>query len=437
MTIASFHPSSRQLLTLVALGALCAAALPACGGKEEGEGSKEGDIDLGGLLDPGGGGFTIGNGDGKGGRKDITADQARALQSASCTGWGGEGETLPVVLQLVVDVSRSMSLEAPGSGRTSKWEATRNALQSAIAMLPPSVSVGVLYYPNMFTEGSTSPTDINACVDTNRLVPIEPLGNANSNHRMTLDGSLRSVMVDGYTPTYDAYTYALENSLIPYPSAANKFMLLITDGAPTFDQGCVNVAAARGDMGNMGNVADAPTGPIVDQIAAAFDQHQIRTFLIGSPGSEESAESNQDMRPWLSQSAVLGGTSQEGCDESGPNFCHLDMTQETDFSVALSNGLRQISGQIIDECSFQVPEPPDGESLDPNETHLVIEWNDESASLILPSGEDDCTDGWRIKDAETIELCPQTCTELKNSESEATVQLTFGCSSEETEELLR
>lgn len=430
---ASLKPSSFPLIRGIALscGALLVPALLGCGGEDDKGTGQTNDIDLG-NLGSGGGSNPVTNPNGNGGRKEITQDQADALESAACTGWGGEGETLPVVLQLVVDVSRSMTLSAPGT-RRSKWDTTRSALEEAIESMPAGVSVGVLYYPNMFTDGGTSPSDVSSCIDTDELVPIAPLGNRDSTHRATLASSFDEVDVDGYTPTYDAYTYALDHSLLPYEAQVNKFMLLITDGAPTFDQGCVNVAERDGIRGG---VADAPTQPIIDEIQNAYDEHNIRTFLIGSPGSEESAESNSDMRPWLSQSAILGGTAPEGCQQTGPDFCHLDMTQEPDFAAALSAGLASVAGQIIDACTFKTPEPPTGEEIDPSETNLVINWGDGTASLILSDSSGDCSDGWQFNSAGDVVLCPATCDEVKLDAS-ARVQLTFGCSVEETEDVLR
>jgi hypothetical protein len=103
-------------------------------------------------------------------------------------------------------------------------------------------------------------------------------------------------------------------------------MLLITDGAPTMRETCI---------APLDGVKDMPTDVIIEDIAAAFDEG-ILTFLIGSPGSEQSSQSDTaDMRPWLSRAAKAGGTAAEGCDSEGPNFCHMDMTVQPDFAVAL------------------------------------------------------------------------------------------------------
>lgn len=406
---------------LVALGAATLAV--ACGGDGDDSGGTGGmnNTDLGDGISTDG--SNTGNPDfdsSEGGKVDLDAEDIQAIEEASCTGWAAEGENLPATLQLVVDVSFSMTEEAPGTNQ-SKWEVTRDALSQAIEELPASVAVGVLYYPNGDVQFSADPQPIDACVDVDEMVAIQQLGEADSTQRNTLQQSLRDAETAGYTPTHDAYQYALNEGLVPYSGNGNqKFMLLITDGAPTMSEGCVS-----GDD-QQGNVIDMPTQPIIDEIAGANDQG-IRTFLIGSPGSEESAEeTGGDMRPWLSRAAVEGGTAADGCEVDGPNFCHMDMTQEPDFGAALRAGLAAIAGQVVDSCTFAVPEPPNNETIDRSLTNLVVTWDDGSASLYLPDNVGDCNTGWTFNDEGQVELCPSTCDEVK-LDAGATVQLTFGC----------
>jgi hypothetical protein len=417
---------SRTCLIFRLLVAVAAAAsstsLSGCGSSSDGS-EGDGPGSSGGTrgLDLGGGGPTFTSGPHDGGTVPLTPDEVATIEGAACTGWSAEGENLPAVLQLVVDVSGSMDDDAPGS-RRSKWDETHDALSQAIDTLPASVSAGILYYPNRDTGSSTTERPVNACVRVDAMVPIGVLGNANSAQRRNLQSSLDDADVNSYTPTHDAYSYALENSLVPYQAQANKFMLLITDGAPTMSRGCIG-----GDMGRMGGggVMDAPTAPIVDEIAGAFGQG-IRTFLIGSPGSEESSDGNGDMRPWLSQAAQQGGTAKAGCQVDGPSFCHLDMTQEPDFAQALVDGLAAVVGQIIDTCTFAVPPAPDGQTVDPGLTTLIVQ-SSSGATLILPDDTGDCTEGWNFNAAGQVELCPTTCNRVKGDAS-ATVQLMFGCS---------
>lgn len=422
----------------VFIAALAAHGAVACGSDEDGSG-------VNGNNGPGGGGIDqpdlgeepeVGpggmlSGDHDGGTTPLTPEQIDNIENAACTGWSVEGENLPAVLQLVVDVSQSMEEDAPGGGNQNKWEVTREALRDALETLPASTAAGVLYYPNRQVELDTEPRDIDACVNVNAMIPIDELGAQGSGQRDALDESLDDAETNGYTPTHDAYKYALENGLQPYQSQANKFMLLITDGSPTLALQCIGESSGGGGMmggGGGGKVQDAPTDPIVQEIAAA-KAAGVRTFIIGSPGSEESSSGmGGDKRPWLSEAAQVGGTAAAGCSNDGPNFCHLDMTQEEDFAAALVAGLGQVVGQIVDQCTFALPDPPMGQTINLNQTQLIVQTSS-GAKLVKPDAQGDCSEGWQFVDGQIV-LCAASCNEVKNDPT-ATVQLLFGCDTDE------
>jgi len=415
---------SKRLQTVLGLLiSTCAVALSAaCGSSDEsgGDGGQAGSgaNGAGGTINVGSGGTTgFGTPQQDGGSVPLTPTERDAIANSACAGWMAEGEALPAVLQLVVDVSGSMEDPPPGGG-SSKWDITREALRTAIAGLPDSVSIGVLYYPNQDTGSSDTPRNVSECVNVSEMVPISVLGA--TGHRALVDGSLDQANTGSLTPTHDAYRYALAMGLMAYQTNLRKFMLLITDGAPTMAQDCV---------GDSNNVTDAPTQPIIDEIAGAYAVG-ISTFLIGSPGSEQSSESNSDMRPWLSRAAIVGGTAASGCQEAGPNFCHMDMTQEPDFAQALANGLRAVVGQVVDSCTFAIPTPPAGQTVNPNQTNLVITWSNGDASLILPDGIGDCSEGWQFTGTDQVTLCAASCDAIK-ADAGARVQLTFGCRTDE------
>ena len=345
-----------------------------------------------------------------GGSVELTQEEIDSIQTAACTGWAAEGESLPAVIQLVVDISSSMRAAAPGTDR-SRWDVTQEALKEAVAALPPSVALGVFYYPNKVAVvgGPIAPSN---CINEDALIPITPL---TPEHQALVQNSLDTAEINRLTPTHDAYSHALNAGLLKY-SSSDRFMLLITDGAPTVSKGCIEETS--------------PTAPIVADIKAALEDHGVRTFIIGSPGSEISLEiGNADMRPWLSEAAVVGGTSTEGCQIEGPNFCHFDMTQETNFATALRAGLSEIVGQIVDSCAFEVPAAPAGKTVDPNLTNLIVTWGDGGSTLILPDADGDCSEGWQFNSDGKIELCAASCDRLKLDHL-AQIQLHFGCGSE-------
>jgi hypothetical protein len=229
--------SSAVVVSIFSLAGL----ISACGSSDDAGGisgsgassSTGGTPNLGNVGENGGGSKAVGDG----GVVDLTPEQVENIETGACAGWSTEGEALPAVLMLVVDVSGSMESDAPGSNR-SKWAITREALSSAIDGLGAATAAGVLYYPNQGTSPSNGPTDIDECVNIDELVPIDTLGSQGSPVRDALQQSLDDANTGGGTPTHDAYQYALDNGMRAYQSSADKFMLLITDGQPTFSQGC-------------------------------------------------------------------------------------------------------------------------------------------------------------------------------------------------------
>jgi hypothetical protein len=153
--------------------AAASSLISGCGSNSEGDGGGSGANGSGGtgLMLGGNGSGAKGNGTHDGGVVPLTPDEIEEIENAACTGWSAEGENLPAVLQLVVDVSGSMDDDAPGSNQ-SKWEVTRDALSEAIESLPASVAAGVLYYPNRDTGSSMSERPVNQCVNVGAMVPI-------------------------------------------------------------------------------------------------------------------------------------------------------------------------------------------------------------------------------------------------------------------------
>lgn len=397
--------------------------ISACGSSDDDGGisgsgassSTGGTPNLGNVGENGGGSKAVGDG----GVVDLTPEQVENIETGACAGWSTEGEALPAVLMLVVDVSGSMESDAPGSNR-SKWAITREALSSAIDGLGAATAAGVLYYPNQGTSQSNGPTDIDECVNIDELVPIDTLGAQGSPVRDGLQQSLDDANTGGGTPTHDAYQYALDNGMRAYQSSADKFMLLITDGQPTFSQGCDGTG-----------MVDDPVDeqPIVDAIAAAA-QDGVRTFVIGSPGSESNQSTGADARPWLSRAAEAGQTAAANCSHTGSPYCHMDMTEEPDFAEALAAGLGEIVGQIS-SCTYAIPAPPAGQEIDLNKVNLIVTTGGES-QLVKPDSMGACTEGWQINADDQIVLCETTCQRVQG-DGGASVKLLFGCASGEVE----
>jgi hypothetical protein len=414
-------------LSLAVIASL--AALGACSSSDE---DGDGDLAAAGTAGSAGGvsvNITGGTGGADGGTpvqgrdggiQILTDDEVETINTASCAGWRSEPESLPSVLQLVVDTSLSMNESpdgggfggpgGPGGGGDSKWDITREALREAIAGLPDSIPVGLFFYPNMANEASQDPADYSACVNTDEGIPIDYLTDP---QRENIEDALDNTEPDGWTPTHGAYRHALDTFLMPTELPGQKFMVLITDGAPTLTLECTSA-----DDGGFGQGGPTPVDadPIVDEVSAAR-QVGVRTFLIGSPGSEPG-------RQWMSTAAIYGATAASGCEVMGEPWCHMDMTQATDFSAALRAGLAEITGAIV-SCAYDLPVPPAGKTLDPNLINLIITTSGGETQLVRPDESGDCTEGWQFIDEQVV-LCSETCDRVQNDPA-GQLQLLFGC----------
>ncbi len=408
----------------------------------DGNGSTGGTCTFGCAQNQGGAGNGIdggnnagsGNPNLKGGKTVATADILAAIADTACAGTSSELEVPPALLEFVVDVSGSMTDIPKGSTGQNKWQITQAALSNAINNgLPERTGVGMLFFPNMNTvpNHNTTPIDITNCVNTSALIPAAPLGAAGSTQRAAIASGLANASVAGGTPTDDAYEYAYASGVIPAMQTYGyftPFMVLITDGQPTISLGC---------EGTGQTAYPVDWHPIVTDIATAFsNQPLVKTFIIGSPGSEAQSSTGADGRPWLSQAARAGGTQlTPDCVDTGLNFCHFDMTQSTDFATDLANALKSIIDSSI-PCSVQIPPPSDGKTPDPAAINVVYQENVTGGTptqqwLIGQTSDTTCgggtADGWYLDPASgKIVLCPLTCRTVQ-SDKYAVLNVRQGC----------
>lgn len=360
----------------------------------------------GGAAASGGSGNTGGGFSGSGGSSGSgTGGGFGANGGSGNTGGGSQGcataegsaQATPAVINMVVDTSGSMAdPPSPGAGQT-KWMITRNAIKSALGGMPQTNAVGFYSYPY------TSSLDvIGGCIKKIQTVPIAFLTPAQA---QAIGQSMDTIAAVGGTPTHDAYVFGLQQ-LVNSPIQGNKFVLLITDGAPTYALNCNGTGQDPVD-----NTA------LVNQVASAAGAG-VRTFVVGSPGSETARES-------LSQMATAGGTAQAGCSDSGPNYCHFDMTTATDFGQALASALADISGQTL-SCTYDIPDPGAGQTIDKTKVNVEYTPPGGSPETIGKDSSGNCGDGWDYStDGSQIILCGATCDRVKAEGGD--VKVIFGC----------
>jgi hypothetical protein len=405
-------PTVRHHLFVALSSTLAALLAVACGGSADGSnvnggnGSAQGSSSSAGtqpVLDPTNPNGTGGSGS-NGGVTVITP-------GSECASSSGTADAVPAVVQMVVDISGSMnwapgSMSNPPRGEDSKWDITSAALKEAVARLPANIAVGVNFYPNN--------PERNSCIRNRVDVPINLLGAANSAHRRAFDNAIDGADPNDGTPTHAAYNFGLQ-TLGGSRLEGRKFVLLITDGVPTFTLDCMGAEPEPG-------MSPVDNAPLISAVEAAYaGGNGPSTFVIGSPGSE-------DARGDLSQMASKGGTATSGCSDAGPNYCHLDMTTAQDFAAALSAGLAQVAGQIS-TCEYVIPAAPTGQSLDPRKVNVLYTHGDGTESSIGKDEAGKCESGWKYDDENAptkIVLCGVDCDGVK-ADLGAKIDVIFGC----------
>lgn len=352
------------------------------------------------VPDAAGGGAPI-FGDGMGLDFGETPDPGDGFDGErACAGQTAGVESTPAVLELVVDTSGSMDQRAPGT-INSKWVVTRRAMLRAIDEMPEDTSVGVVFYPDVPIEEAPR------CFDERADIRIGPLGSGRSPQRQQIQQAFEQQAPDGGTPTHDAYRFALEE-LRGSAAIGSRFLLVITDGTPTFSVGCEGT----------GLISDpVDSSPLVDEAERAL-RAGVKTFVIGSPGSEDAREN-------LSRMAAAGGTAAPGCSHTGPRYCHFDMTEDQDFATALAEALGTISG-LASSCSYELPAAPGGQILDPAKVNVLFTAPGAAPELITQDMSPACTEGWQYsEDGSRILLCGRTCDRVRSSDGSLTLE--FGC----------
>ncbi|MEY2933071.1 MAG: hypothetical protein RL033_3820, partial [Pseudomonadota bacterium] len=407
-----------------ALAAVCAAASSfACSDDPQGPSTVSGPL-LGGdgaPVLPGGGlpGSELpGGGSGSGTPGDGIANGAAELvgfvdgeadgqpPANACSDRFAPAAARPPLIQFVVDTSGSMAWvpgtdRAPRGGELSKWQITQQALATAIAAMPDDVGVGVTYYPNTLQNGQ--------CYRPEVAAPLAALSTQQRGQIQQVNSAMRPF---GGTPTHGAYAFGVEQLQASTLEGA-RFVLLITDGVPTLTRECEGNGRTKVD-----------SAPLIADVEADFQQEQIRTFVIGSPGSE-------DARAELSEMAQVGGTASPGCTGSSGSFCHFDMTAEPDFSAALNAALAQITRSTL-SCDYGVPTAPGGLRLDYDDVSVVLESAGNGVREFTRAASTDCASGWTYAaDRKSIHLCGSTCDELQGllrDDPALEVRIRFGCS---------
>lgn len=290
------------------------------------------------------------------------------MGDASCGGFELVVERVPGTLAIVFDGSNTMGENYVGTS-TPKWQVARDAFQTAIAPLAPSLFAGAIFYPT--TAGTcevapiTNPPQI-AITDGTAFLTA-------------WDAFFAAFATKGTSPLVLAVQQADAALADPFPRPGPRALVVVTDG----------VAVSCGDPA-------AVLTPI-----AAMQARDIDTYVIGLPGSADPAENPA----LLTMMAQAGGT----VDYVAP----ANATQ-------LQAELAKIASTAVADCAFVLDPPPP----DTTDVHLFVTG---VSAVAKPEEVMQGAGGWSLSaDGKMANLDGATCDAAKAGDY-AKVQFIYGC----------
>jgi len=310
--------------------------------------------------------------------------------------------------------------------KPSKWEITVQALKESFSLLEGSGAyAGLMFFSN----------DTICGVHSDLRQGGVPIDIVETTQNELLSNALDSQTPAGGTPlvgaTILAYAHLHQEargncSDPPCGASGNRFVVLITDGADS----CPDPLFDNVPCGPNGNGVPCTQYLLETEVLKAGEAN-IRTFVIGAPGSETA-------RGFLSDLAFRGGTAKNGgnCNHNDPigsvGDCHFDMTNTQNFANDLGVALGDISGMVLG-CEFTVPMVADADPEKVNvqytlrgEDPMCIE-QDESATC------DEGAQGWQFvrnpdgsRNLNKVVLCGKYCSLVENNPS-IQVDVILGC----------
>jgi hypothetical protein len=308
-------------------------------------------------------------------------------------------DALEASIEFLVDSSGS--LREPWVDDTTRWEFVQGALASAFSSYREPTAAGLVFYPNVQWSAGVQGEGDDFCLLTYESAPIAAMS---EQHRESLREAIEGQPTLGATPTYDAYEYAV-SLLSAQMSGRARALVLLTDGAPTYSEGC------DGD-----GVTPVDSSPLADAARRALTEHAIRTFVIGVSGEVQG----------LSAMAEAGNSARYGCDSAAEVPCHFDASGSSSPGAFLDRALASIE-QETSRCAFEAPLLSEGEPLDLSTVQLALSMPGVTAVVSYVPDDEPCVRGFRyIASERQYLLCGSVCSEYA-SQAGLSVELRVGC----------
>jgi Mg-chelatase subunit ChlD len=316
-------------------------------------------------------------------RPEASTPQDSGPRDNTCDSIQVQSDPIPTHVMVVLDASGSMYQPDDGVDR---WNPAVSAVESVTASLESQLRFGLMLFPG----GEDALCDAGDIVASTSLDNAAAIQSALTGDPGTLTG--------GGTPT--ATTLAAAGQALSMETG-NKFVLLVTDGAPACNgdlnpDTCTCVAPPSAPAAaceqSLNCLDAAETIAAVEDLAA----QGIQTYVIGF-----------DTERWtsvLDSMAAAGGTGRD---------THIPVGDE----ATLETALRDLSQSTV-PCTFEL-------DMAPSDIRFVrVELDGEMVDHV--SFTDGGSNGWQLSGDQTVELVGDTCSTIQDGR-EHNLSITVEC----------
>lgn len=355
----------------------------------------------------------------------------------------------PVAIYVLLDNSLSMSVGASGvgnvdpgqvnNGEPTKWEEAVQAITDFVND-PGSagVEVGIQYFHDGNNGGFGNMATPEECDGTFHGTPAVDVGPLPDN-AAAIVSSLSATNPVSDTPTVGALTggTAFCTAFQADHPDYQCIVVMVTDGQPN---GCgLSASCADGGPGGNQDCVDPLSAETLTPIASAGLAAGVTTFTVGMSGV------TADGFALLDAIAVAGGSDctpgaagDEACDVSETGAAGLlDALNTIRDTIVVTETTTETITETVTEvvalpCQWEIPEPPGGETLDPNLVNVIVAADGVAGEPLGKVGtEAECAGGagWYYDDnaaPTSIMVCPQTC-DLVTNNGNVQVEVELGC----------
>jgi hypothetical protein len=376
------------------------------------------EFDEGGGASSGGasssGGFGAGDGDGAA-STNTTSGDAALDPDAACAQANAQATLKPVDMFIMFDASISMGPGDcdVGDSVASPWCYAINALSSYLKGASSTGSAAALQF---FGQGG-GPASSNACTTGAGFdVSVVPGG---ASGYTALPSSAFDSALDGAGP----------NQYTPLEAAIR--------GIVKFTSNPSNRRAGRTTIGVLITDASTPLDCSTNwsTMAGLLQSHTtstgIKTYVIGMNGANFTNLETLAQGGGGAEHPDVVGAATDACGNGSGPCRHWNAGNGT-TGAPLVEALKQIQGLAVG-CSFAIPTPEGGGTIDPNQVRVEYRANGTGApaSFARVSDAPGCTasGGWYYDsnaNPTTVNLCPSSCKTIQG-DGNAKVDVLFGC----------